>query len=254
LGFSVDESNRTDSAWSPVVELAREWPGSGFSRAWLGFAEATQLPSFTALNSNPNAGLFRGNSSLGRSRTGNLEAGIAGAAGNWSGRAVIFARFDHDLVDWTFRRGVTARSANTVNMDTAGIEVIARWQWSSVEAVIGFTALAKDADYKGAAVDASFYALNYARYRLTAAVIWRIAREWELRLDNAARVQSDNLLRLTGGDEALMSTLGLGFGPRGLPGVSFSLRVDNLWQSNFQEVPAVPASPRLVSLGVSYSW
>jgi hypothetical protein len=111
LGFSVDESNRTDSAWSPVVELAREWPGSGFSRAWLGFAEATQLPSFTALNSNPNAGLFRGNSSLGRSRTGNLEAGIAGAAGNWSGRAVIFARFDHDLVVTSTGRAPIWRSA-----------------------------------------------------------------------------------------------------------------------------------------------
>lgn len=254
LGVSVDDSNRTDSAWSPVVELAREWPGSGGARAWVGFAGATQLPSYTALNANANAGLFRGNASLGRSRTENIEAGIAGAVGNWSGSAVIFARSDRDLVDWTFRRGVTARSANAVNVDTRGVEVIARRQWSRAEVVIGFTALAKDADYKGAVVDASFYALNYARSRLTAALIWRFAREWELRLDNAARVQSDNLLRSIGGDEALMSTLGFGYKPGALPGVSFALRADNLWQSNFQEVPAVPASPRLLSLSVTYGW
>lgn len=254
VGVSVDDSNRTDPAWSPVVELAREWPGSGIARAWVGFAGSTQLPSYTALNSNANAGLFRGNASLGRSRAENIEAGIAGAAGKWSGSAVIFARSDRDLVDWTFRRGVTARSANAVNLDTSGLEVIARRQWSRAEVVFGFTALAKDADYKGAAVDASFYALNYARYRLTAALIWRIAREWELRLDNAARVQSDNLLRSIGGDEALMSTLGVGYRPVALPGVSFALRADNLWQSNFQEVPAVPASPRLFSLGVTYAW
>jgi hypothetical protein len=119
---------------------------------------------------------------------------------------------------------------------------------------VGFTALAKDADYNGAAVDASFYAMNYARCRLTAAVIWQVAREWELRVDNAARVQSDNLLRSVGGDEALMTTLGLGYRPAAWPGVSLALRADNLWQSNYQEVPSVPASPRLLSLGVTYGW
>jgi hypothetical protein len=184
----------------------------------------------------------------------NFEAGVAGAAGNWTGSAVIFARRDHDLVDWTFRRGVTARSANEVDVDTGGIELIGRREWPQVEAVFGLTALAKDADYNGAVVDASFYAMNYARYRLTAALIWRMNREWELRLDNAARVQSDNRLRSVGGDEALMSTLGIGYRPGALPGVSFTFRADNLWQSNFQEVPAVPASPRLLSLGVSYNW
>jgi hypothetical protein len=33
-----------------------------------------------------------------------------------------------------------------------------------------------------------------------------------------------------------------------------ALRADNLWNSNYQEVPAVTASPRLVSLGLSYGW
>lgn len=254
LGASVDVSNRTDPAWSPIVELAREWPGSGLSRTWVGFAGATQVPSYTALNSNANAGLFRGNAKLGRSRSHNLEAGVSGALGDWLGSAVMFARSDRDMVDWTFRRGVTARSANSIDVDTSGIELIARRQWSRAETVIGFTALAKAADYKGAVVDASFYALNYARYRLTAALIWRLTREWELRLDNAARVQADNLLRSIGGDEAVMSTLGLGYRPRALPRILFSLRADNIWQSNFQEVPAVPASPRLLSLGVTYSW
>jgi hypothetical protein len=253
-GGSVDDSNRTAPAWSPVVEVAREWSGAGLARAWLGYAGATQLPSYTALNSNPNAGLFRGNAQLGRARTANLEAGVAGAVEGWSGSAVIFVRRDRDLVDWTFRRGVTARSANAVNVDTSGVEVMARRQWSRVEAVVGFTALAKDADYNGAAVDASFYAMNYARCRLTAAVIWRVARAWELRVDNAARVQSDNLLRSVGGDEALMTTLGLGYRPAAWPGVSLALRADNLWQSNYQEVPSVPASPRLLSLGVTYGW
>ena len=224
------------------------------SRTWLGYSGSTQLPSYTALNSNANAGLFRGNPNLGRSRTENLELGVAASALDWSGSAVVFLRRDHDLVDWTFRRGVTARSANAVQLETFGFELLARRQWASVDTVLGVTALAKDSDYGSSSVDASFYGLNYARFRLTAAVIWRISAGWELRLDNAARVQADNLLRATGGDETLMSTVGLSFAPRSMPGVRFSLRADNLWQSNFQEVPGVAASPRLVSFGVTRRW
>ena len=120
--------------------------------------------------------------------------------------------------------------------------------------VLGYTALTKDANYRGAVVDASFYALNYARHRLTAAAIYRFSREWELRLDNTLRLQADNPLRMVGGDEALNSALGVVFKPHRLRGVSISLRADNLWSSNYQDVPAVPAAPRQVSVGLAYGW
>jgi vitamin B12 transporter len=254
LGGTVDRSNRARTAWSPVAELAREWTGQGLTRAYVSFSGASQLPSYTALNSNPSAGLFRGNANLGREKARDFEIGFAGAFGGWSGQAVAFYRQDHNLVDWTYRRGVTARAANAVDVSTTGFELVARRSWAHADVVLGYTALTKDATYKTATVDASFYALNYAKHRLTAALIYRFNREWELRLDNTARLQADNPLRVIGGNETLSSALGLIFKPRALRGVSLSLRADNLWSSNYQEVPAVPASPRQISVGLAYAW
>ena len=254
VGATFDDSNRFRAAVSPVIELAREWGAAEVSRLWLSFSRATQVPSYTALNSNPNAGLFRGNAALGRERAANLELGVAGGRAGWTGDAVRFYRVDSDLVDWTYRRGVTARSANAVNLATTGLELVARRSWAQADVIIGFNALSKAADYRGAPMDASFYALNYARYRLTAALVYRFNREWEWRLDNAARLQADNALRLIGGDETLISSWGLSYRPRAFTRARVTLRADNVWNSNYQEVPAVTAAPRLISIGLTYSW
>jgi hypothetical protein len=166
----------------------------------------------------------------------------------------VFFRRDNSLVDWTFRRGVTARTANAVDLRTTGAEIVVRRSWAAGEVVLGYTALAKSPDYRGATVDASFYALNYARQRLTAAVTARLGHGFELRMDNAARVQAANLLRSAGGNTALISSLSLSFRPPAWRGLTFSAQADNLWNSAFQEIPAVPAASRQLSAGVTYVW
>jgi hypothetical protein len=168
--------------------------------------------------------------------------------------AAVFWRRDDALVDWTFRRGVTARTANAVDLDTAGVEAVVRRSWGRGEVVLGYTGLTKDADYRGAAVDASFYALNYAKHRLTAALTWQLGNGFELRLDNIARIQAPNLLRTVGGDRAVISALGLAYRPPASRGFALNLQADNLWNTGFQEMPAVPASRRVVTGGVSYAW
>jgi vitamin B12 transporter len=174
--------------------------------------------------------------------------------GGWEGRTAVFYRNDDALVDWTFRRGVTARLANAVDISTTGFEAMARHSCSIVDVILGYTFLTKDADNRGALVDGSFYALNYAKHRLTAAFIVRLGRGFEVRLDNVARLQADNVLRQTGGDETLMTSLGVIYRVPGVRGLEFSAGADNLWNSNFQDIPAVPASPRQLSAGVRYVW
>jgi len=253
-GATYDQSDHDGSATSPVFELARERTASPVQRVYLSYATTTQLPSYTALNSSATSGLFRGNANLGRETSHNLELGASGTAAGWVMQAAVFYRRDDDLVDWTFRRGVTARTANAVDVATTGAEVVLRRSWSACDLVLGYTLLTKDPDYRGAAVDASFYALNYARQRLTAALVVRLGREFELRLDNAARAQAENLLRTTGGDDAVTSSLGLTYRPAALPRAEFTLQADNLWNSAFQEVPGVPAARRQLSAGVAYAW
>jgi outer membrane cobalamin receptor len=250
-GVTYDYSDRDGSAVSPLAE----WTLQDGARRWrLSYARGTQLPTYTALKSNPSGGLFRGNQTLGRESSGQIDASLAQRAGGWSLEATTFWRRDDALVDWTFRRGVTARTANPVDLETAGIEAVAQRSWRACDLVLGYTYLGKNPDYRGAAVDASFYALNYARQRLTAAITVRIGRDFELRMDNSARIQAANFLRVAGGDRAVTSALSIAYRLPGWRGVTLSLQADNLWNSHFQEIPAVPASGRMVSGGVRYRW
>lgn len=254
-GAAWDESNRDQGAVSPVFELTRRLaPGGALRTVGLGYARTTQLASYTALNSDANAGLFRGNRNLGRAATHNLELSLAGDWAGWRTEATVFRRQDDRLVDWTFRQGVVARTANPVDISTEGLEVVGRRTggWGAV--TLGYTYLTKSPDYGSALIDASFYALNHPRHRFTAAFNLKLGREWELRLDNEYRVQAANLLRTTGGDEALLSAVALAWRPAAWRGVELYGQIENLWDSDFQEVPAVPAGRRQAVVGLNYGW
>jgi vitamin B12 transporter len=254
LGATLEGSNHGESVGSPVLEVARDWSAGALRRVHVSYAGSSQLPSYTALKSNPAAGLFRGNPALGRARSQNLEAGADWVLGDWHGQAAVFARRDAGLTDWTFRQGVTARSASPVDIETAGAEVVAMHSWSRVDLVLGGTVLGKSSDYRGAAVDASFYALNFAWTRLTAALTVHLTPEFELRADNEYRHQAANPLRAVGGNDALLSTVALTWRPALSGGLEFSAAIDNLWQDDFQDVPGVPAAPRQGSVGVVARW
>jgi outer membrane receptor protein involved in Fe transport len=253
-GATFDDSNRANGVLSPVAELSQAWNSGALRRIYASYSTTTEMPSYTALDSSPTSGLFLGNPNLGRQTSHDTEVGLSGSLGGWTGQAAVFYRRDDNLVDWTYTTGVFGRSANAVNIDTEGVELEARHSWGLVTAVLGYTALAKSADYLDPDVTASFYALNYARQRLTAALILELTETLELRLDNVARIQAPDSLRTQGGNDALISSAGLSWHPVGMRRFELSLLVDNLWNSAFQSVPAVPASRRQLSFGATYGW
>lgn len=251
-GIAYDDTNRDDSALSPILEAVLTRPDG--TRFYAQYSETTQVATYTALNSSPVAGLFRGNPNLGRATSRNLEAGVSFQPAGWKVEAAMFHRWDDELTDWTFTRGVTARTANAVDIGTLGVEIVATRKTPRYDFVLGYTFLDKDADYGAATIDASFYALNFARHRLTAAVTVRLGRGFEVRLDNEFRIQEANFLRAVGGDRAVLSSVGAYYLPPGARGLEFSAQVENLWGDDFQEVPAVPAAPRQFSVGGAYRW
>ncbi|MDD2763375.1 MAG: TonB-dependent receptor [Opitutaceae bacterium] len=255
-GITYDDTNRDGSAVSPLVELALDGTRSGgrARRLYFSYAKSTQVPTYTALNSSPNAGLFRGNPNLGRSTSHNLELGRDETQGAWQTHVAVFYRRDDRLVDWTFQQGVTARTANAVDLDTVGAEAVVRWSMPHYEIIVGYTFLHKSADYGPATVTASFYALNFPKQRLTVAVVARLGGGFELRMDNQARIQEGNPLRTMGGSRAVISSLGLFYRPPLARNLDLSLQVDNLWNSSFQTVPAVPAARRQISAGMTCRW
>lgn len=251
-GATYDDTNRDASAISPVLEISLQRAGG--LRLYAQYAESTQVATYTALNSNAAAGLFRGNPNLGRETSRNVEAGIDFKRGAWTVQAAVFHRWDDELVDWTFRTGVTARTANPVDIGTGGFELVAVRKSPRYDLILAYTLLDKDADYGPATIDASFYALNFAKHRLTAAVIVRPSASVELRVDNEYRVQEKNPLRTIGGNEALLSAVGVYYFPPRIRGLELSVRMDNVWDSDFQEVPAVPAARRQFSVGAAWRW
>ncbi len=253
-GLAFDDTNREPSALSPVVEIARSSPGRSLGRVHAGYARSTQVATYTALNSAPNAGLFRGNPDLGRSSSHQFEIGAQGMWMRWEFEAAAFVRRDDRLVDWTYRQGVVARTANLVDIDNYGVEIFARRAWERYSLALGYAWLRKDADYGTSAVDASFYALNFPEHRLTAALVARLGHGFELRIDNEFRVQEENFLRTQGGDTAFLTSAGLYWTVPRLRGLTAVALLDNAWDSEFQEVPAVPASRRQTSVGLTYRW
>ncbi len=251
-GASIDHSNRNPSAFSPLAGV--EWRVESNWSVYGEYSEATQLPTYTALNSNAAAGLFRGNPNLDRTKSRNLEFGTRSEIAGWQLEAAVFRREDDHLVDWTFRRGVVARTANPVDVRTTGVEFIAVRRAARYEIVAGYSWLSKSSDFGGVVVDGSFYALNFPLHRLTLAAIWRLGGGFELRSDNEYRVQEKNGLRTMGGRHALLSSAGLYFAPPAVSGWEFSVLVDNLWNSDFQEVPAVKAPRRQMAVGISTRW
>lgn len=254
VGVTYDDTSRDDDAWSPVAEVVLDRGASarGPRRLHVGYGVATQTATYTALNAAAGAGLFRGNPNLDRQTARTLEAGFAGTGWGWTGQVAVFRRWDDALVDWTYRRGVTARTANPVDLATTGAEAVIRRSHERWDLVLGLTTYARRSDYRGAAVDASFYALNFPRVRATVAIVARLGRGWEVRLDNEVRRQEANLLRRSAGRDAFLSAGAVTFTPPAWRGISFALQGENLWNDAFEEVPAVPAARRQVVFSVTH--
>jgi len=254
VGLRADLSSRDESALLPVFGLGLEQPvGAGEGRVGLEYTESSQLPGYTALNSPP-SGLFGGNASLGREYASTLTLNAAYEASVWELRGAVFRRRDDDLVDWTFRSGAPfARQANPVDLEVHGAEVFYSRFGVIVDWLAGYSWLDKRADYGAAQVDASYYALNFARHRFTLAALLRPLSWLDIRLDSEYRRQQDSPLR-DGRDQAFIASLSFTARPSFVQNAQVSLLLDNLTDSDFQEFPGTPAVGRQISLTLGSGW
>jgi hypothetical protein len=253
-GAVYDGSSRESDHVAPIAEIRHVRTGW---EAYVSYAGGSQVAGYTALNSNPAAGLFRGNPNLGRATTGTWEAGGALMGDGWRVDGAVFHRRDRGLTDWVLVSAVptAARFAARVDADTTGIELTGRRTFGAVDVVGGYTWLTKSLAYPGfgGPVFGSFYSGNFPEHRATLAIVARPFAGFEVRIDNEYRVQEPNLLRV-GSREAVFTSLGLSYRPPVHPAVEFFGVVDNFWDDRLQRVPAVPATPLTWSAGIGYRW
>jgi vitamin B12 transporter len=254
LGATWDASNRDSDALSPLAGATFRWT-SGESVGYLDleYAATSQVPGYTALKSGT-AGLFGGNPDLGREQARQIALTLGRDASHWNARATLFYREDDDLVDWTYDGDAPfARQANPLDDEVLGFEALFSRRWDRLRVASGYTWIDKDADFGAADVDASFYALNYARHRATLAATWHWSDRLAWRMDSEYRVQRDNPLRTTSG-RALIVSASLAWEPPDGRGFGLALTADNLTDSDYQYFPDTPAVGRQVSLSARYAW
>lgn len=254
MGATFDASDRDGHSMAPLLGVSiRATDGDGEYSADIEYAGASQLPGYTALKSRP-AGLFGGNRDLGREKSRQWSLSFARKTLAWDGRVTLFQRSDNDLVDWTYRKDAPfARQANPVDLDVVGAEASFSRRWTDLDLLAAYTWLDKDAEYGPALVDGSYYALNYARHRVTVAAVWTWNDVLQWRLDNEFRAQQDNPLR-NGGEQAWLVSLGLEWESRQVDGLGFTLTADNLTDSDYEAFPGTPAVGRQFSFLVRYDW
>jgi hypothetical protein len=249
-GVTFDDSNRDDNAVSPLIGVTFRQDGRFVD---FEYAATSQLPGYTALKSPP-SGLFGGNPDLGREKSGQWLLSVGQEALTWDAKAALFYRREDGLIDWTYLAGAPfLRQANAVDLNVTGAEVRFSRRWADVGFAAGYQWLDKDGDYGAALVDASFYALNYARHRATLAATWQWTERLEWRLDSEYRVNEDDPLR-TSADHALLVSLALVWEAPDGEGPGLALTVDNLTDSDFEPFPGTPAVGRQISLRASYGW
>ena len=251
FGAVFDYSSKDSSALSPVLGVTLDkTTAAGNDFVSLNYATSSQVPGYTVLKSRP-SGLFGGNALLGREKSRQLTLSIGRNAGAWEGEVHTYFRQDDSLVDWTYLSGAPfARQANAVDIDVFGVELVARRRWDAFELFGGYAYLDKDADYGTAAVDASYYALNYATHRAVVGAIYQITDSVELLVDTEYREQRENPLRTTD-DQAFTVSMALEYRADQF---GVSLTADNLTDDDYQQFPGTPAVGRQVSLSASYAW
>ena len=256
LGAAFDDTNRDDSQLSLIGDITFNTINSNATERtfYLSYAEASQVAGYTAIGGNDSGGLFRSNYSLERETTKNLELGLLLEQQSWQLNSAIFYRQDNNLTDWTFSFDSTsARFAEPVDIDTAGLEFLATKQFENTEIIASYTYLHKSETYGSPDVDASFYALNFPDHRLTLGAVWSPTDILEFRIDNEWRKQHKNALRRSD-DEALFTQLTLKVTPPILDNLFITLAADNLWGESFEEIPGTPGRGEQYTLSATYSW
>ena len=256
LGAAFDDTNRDDSDVSLIGDIT--WNSfnndDSFQTVYLSYAEASQVAGYTAIGGNNTSGLFRSNDSLEREKTKNLELGFALDGLTWNLDSAIFYRKDNNLTDWTYSLSSTsARSANPVDIETLGWELLVTTRLANAEIITSYTYLDKSEDYGAIDIDASFYALNYPGHRLTLGAIWHPSDIIEIRVDNEWRKQQDNILR-SSGDDAVFTHLTFKISPSQFQGLDIIFAADNLWDESFEEIPGTPGRGEQYTVTITYNW
>ncbi len=255
-GSTYNDTNREGGRFGPVggVTFRREKTKGELEVLYGQVSQSSQVPGYTAVGSNPSAGLFRGNSSLGKTVSTNYEFGIKTDRKSIKSNSALFYRYDHDLVDWTYREELSpgaARSANNLNVGTFGVESNVQKELDLLTLIVGYTFLLKNPNDFPEGADASFYALNYPKHRISSSLVVRPLERLSFGVESEVRHQVPNMLRDSQDLTYFLASASASWRLPAPKDLVLSFTVENLTNEHYEEVPGVPGSGRLLMLSVN---
>jgi hypothetical protein len=257
-GATWDDTNRNSSKVSPIFRVSKiKNLGKGsITETYLDYSETSQVVGYSAIGGSTSGGLFNSNKHLDREISKTAEIGHFINTNDWKIDSSIFYRWDEDLTDWTYTKASTdSRTANPVDIDTFGFEIVASRTWNKLQAIASYAYLKKNEDYE-ADVDGSFYALNYPEHRATLGLIWDPIDTVQIRVDNEWREQRENIIRTQTGapNKSTFSHLAASYFPQKFEDLELFLAYDKPWEKDFQDIPGIAPRGDQFSFGATYSW
>ena len=154
---------------------------------------------------------------------------------NWTLDGTIFKRADNDLVDWTFHSSTpNSRSANHVDIDTSGLELLVTRLWDDYKAIASYAYLQRKTIKTRLLM--LVFTLNFPKHRVTLGVIWHPSDLVQIRVDNEWREQRENLIR-EGPDQLTYSHLAASYYPPEIKDLELFIAYDKPWDEDFQDIP-----------------
>ena len=213
-----------------------DWFATDNSSVYASYSETIQQPDFQTLDNN---------AALQQQKSQSTELGFrqfASASLDW--RAGAFFRRLENASDWM---AGTATDLGTLNV--AGLESeISFYPSENLELRAFYQWVHKDNDRTD-----GLYELDYPEHLLNIAGHWNFLPEFQLFAAQTLRYQTENDAR-TSGDSGADTSLGLHYFPRFAHHVRLSLRVDNLWDTDFQSIAGLKPPPTTLSSGIQVTW
>lgn len=217
------------------------------------YSEAVREPSYTELNYDSPGSL--GDAGLRTQKRRSVELRAVGEAGRrveWSVGG--FVRETKHTVDWILADGTSTRwtASDLGTVETRGIEAEVRARpTSDLNIAAHYACLEKDA---GPELHASRYALDYPEHLLRVSASWSPFGWLTLSAAQSFRQQEQNAARRGADSQSIASIAARGHVPR-CEWLELALRVENLWDDDFQELPGQDTSTgRRVSAEATIAW
>lgn len=243
--FLSDESAK----WLPQAGV--DWFATDNGTVYAAYSETVQQPDYQLLYAD--GPYHAGNDDLNLQRAKKVELGFRQFLSehlDW--RVAAFYRHLKNASDWVKdTESDTAWTATDLgSLDSTGVESELNFYPSdALELNLFYQWVHKD-DYD---YYAGLYELDYPEHLLSFAGNWKFAPAFELFAAQTLRYQSNNQAR-SGSDFGADASVGLHWFPRFANNARLSFQLNNLWDTDFQDVPGLKPPGRTVSSGITVTW